>query len=290
MKDSNSAKPDATSTPERDWGDTQAERGPVGTSTGTANPRTQPGRKGRRILRIFAMMVGLVLLVLGLAAAAWTLGRSTDTLTESFSGPIDQVVVDDVNGRVTFEAGTASEVTVEREWLLAGPPDVEIVYDDGTLRIIANCGSFCRTHVSGSALAGVGIVVRTEAGDIEITGLEGGADLTTSAGNVTVTDIRGPATLRTDAGWIRGDISDGDVDAQTSAGGIDLEVVGDFSRISAVSDAGSVRLAVPDHVYRVDADTPVGSTRVNVTTDPGAAREIVARSDAGNVTIDRIQR
>jgi hypothetical protein len=94
--------------------------------------------------------------------------------------------------------------------------------------------------------------------------------------------------LWTDAGWIRGSIVDGDVDARTSAGGIDLEIRGDFAVASAVTDAGSVRLSVPDDVYRVEAETSVGSTDVDVPTDPDASRLIVARSNAGNVSVDRL--
>jgi DUF4097 and DUF4098 domain-containing protein YvlB len=162
-----------------------------------------------------------------------------------------------------------------------------MVEDDGTLRISADCGAFCRTHVTGVAPANAELVVRTGAGDIVIRDFEGGVDLNTSAGDVTVSSISGPVVLRSDAGFIHGNVSDGDVDAQTSAGGIDLEVRGDFSRISAVSDAGSVMLTVPDGVYRVDAESSAGSTEVDVTDDPDAARLIVAHTDAGNVTIDR---
>jgi hypothetical protein len=93
--------------------------------------------------------------------------------------------------------------------------------------------------------------------------------------------------LRSDAGSILGDLSDGEIDAQTSAGAIELEVLGNFSRISAVSAAGSVRLTVPDGVYRIDADSSAGSTKVNVADDPDADRVIIAHSDAGNVTVDR---
>lgn len=53
-----------------------------------------------------------------------------------------------------------------------------------------------------------------------------------------------------------------------------------------VSDAGSVNLTVPDGVYRVDADTSAGRTEIDVATAPDATRVIVARSGAGNVTID----
>jgi hypothetical protein len=249
--------------------------------------RAQPRRPSLRIARLVGWLLlgGLVFAVAW--SALWTLGRSRDSRTEAFSAPIDRLVVEDVNGRVSLEAGTATELTVEREWLFGGAPVVEMVEADGTLRISADCGAFCRTHVTGVAPANAELVVRTGAGDIVVRDFEGGVDLNTSAGDVTVSSISGPAVLRSDAGFIHGDVSDGDVDAQTSAGGIDLDVLGGFSRISAVSNAGSVVLTVPDDVYRVDAGTSAGSTEVDVADDPDATRVIIAHSDAGNVTVDR---
>lgn len=289
MREDSAGQPDITSSLEGDHGE---ERAAVGTVTeDAAGPTVRTRARPRRGLRVLVVAGGLILLALALVIAYfafWTLGRSTDRQIETFSGPIDQVIVEDVNGRVTFEAGTTTEVTVEREWLFGDAPEVQMVEDDGTLRIGANCGAFCQTHITGMTTADAEIVVRTEAGSIEVTGFGGGVDLTTSAGNVNVIGISGPAVLRTDAGSIRGEISDGDVDAETSAGGIDLEVLGAFSRISAVSDAGSVHLTVPDDVYRVEAETSAGRTDVNVSTAPDARRVIIARSSAGNVTIDHL--
>lgn len=286
MTKSSVTKPDDPSVAESD-------RAAAETSTDSVpDPRVQTQVRKRRGLRVlFGVIGGLILLALGLVVvyfAFWTLGRSKDSQTEGFSNTIDQVIVEDVNGRVTFEAGTSTEVTVEQEWLFGDAPDVQMVENDGTLRISADCGPFCRTHVTGTALAQANIVVRTEAGSIAVTGFERGVDLTTAAGSVTVSAISGSTRLRSDAGWIRGTIRDGDVDAETSAGGIDLEVRGDFSRIWAVSDAGSVNLTVPDDVYRVEADTSAGRTEINVATAPNATRVIVARSSAGNVTIDHL--
>lgn len=249
--------------------------------------KAQPRRSGARIARLVGWLLLGAFVLWGAWSVLWALGRSTDSRTESFPGPIDSVVVEDVNGRVSFEAGTSTEVTVTREWLFSGTPEVEMVAENHTLRISADCGAFCRIHVTGVASATAELVVHTEAGDVVARHFEGGVDLNTSAGNVTVSSISGPAVLRTEAGSIRGDLSDGDVDAQTSAGGIDLEVRGEFSRLSAVTAAGSVRLTVPDGVYRIDADSSAGSTDVNVADDPDADRVIIAHSDAGNVTVDR---
>jgi len=232
---------------------------------------------------------GLLLLLIGLAALAWTVGRSTDTRTETFSGLIDRLVIE-VNGRVTITADESAEVTVEREWLLTGAPAVDLTQDGGTLRVSADCGFmrwWCQTHVTATAPASAEVVVITVAGDVVVTGFESGVDLTTSAGNVVVDDIAGSASLRSSAGRIEGTVTDGNVDATTSAGRIELTVLGAFNRISAVTSAGAVVLTVPDDVYRVDADTSAGDIRTKVATDPDAAREIVARSSAGNITIDR---
>lgn len=272
------------------------EESPVGATRGVpidngrrSQPRAQRRRPGAQIARLLGwfLLGGLVFTVAW--SVLWTLGRSTDTRTESFTGLIDRVVVEDVNGRVTFEAGTETEVTVTREWLFWGAPDVDLVEEDGTLRISADCGAMCRIHVSGIAPSDAELVVRTGAGDVVARGFEGGVDLNTSAGNVTVSSISGPAVLQSDAGSISGDVTHGDVDAQTSAGRIDLEMLGDFSRIAVVSGAGSVRLTVPDGVYRIDADSSAGWTEVNVADDPDADRVIIAHSDAGNVTVDRSQ-
>ncbi len=249
--------------------------------------QAQPRRKGTGILRLLGWLLLGALVFTAALTVLWTLGKSSDSRTEGFSWPIDRVIVEDVNGRVSFEAGSATEVTVQREWLFGDAPTLEMIEEDGTLRISADCGVFCRIHVTGVAPSKARLVVRTEAGDVVVRDFEGGVDLTTAAGNVTVSSISGPAVLRSDAGSIHGDVSDGDVDAQTAAGGINLEVLGEFSRISAVSNAGSVRLTVPDGVYRIDADSSAGSSEVNVADDPDADRVIIAHSDAGNVTVDR---
>lgn len=282
MTDSRSTQPDVSSP-------SATETMGVGTPTKERAPEVRNRR--RRGLWVMGVVAGLILVGLVLTVAwaiVWTLGRSTDSVTETFAGTIDQVIIEDVNGTVTLEAGATTEMTARREWLLGNRPDVEMVQEGGTLRISADCGTWCRTHVTGTSLAGARVVVRTGAGDVDLIGFQGGVDLVTSAGDVTVRGIRGPAVMRSDAGRIQGDVTDGDVDAETSAGGIDLQIRGEFSRVSAVSSAGSVQLGVPDEPYRVEAEASAGRTDVNVATDPEAAREIVVRSGAGNVTIDRL--
>jgi DUF4097 and DUF4098 domain-containing protein YvlB len=102
---------------------------------------------------------------------------------------------------------------------------------------------------------------------------------------VSADNVTGPARLHTSAGNITGTITDGDVEAETSSGSIELTVFGDFSSLSATTSAGNVDLTVSDEVYDVDADTSAGSVSVEVSTDPSASRHIIAESSTGSITI-----
>lgn len=247
-----------------------------------------PPRSGSAARRLLSVVLVLVVVAAALLLLSRTI-RSTDTVTETFAGPVDRVVIE-VNGSVSVEAGDTAEITVEREWFLTGAPAIDIVEEDGLLRIISRCGFLtirCLVSVTATVPADAALDVDTSAGGVTVTGIGGGVDLTTSAGSVVVDGIAGPATLRTSAGQIRGTITGGDVDATTSAGGIDLAVEGEFARVSTVTSAGSIDLTVPDDIYRVETDTSAGNVTINVRTDPDASRHIFARTSAGSITIER---
>lgn len=255
-------------------------------STQQQPPATQP-RTGPRWVLWF---VGVLFVLVGLGLLAWNFARSSDSETQAFEDPIEQVSID-VNGSVTVSAGDTTDVTVEREWFLFGDPTVDLTVEDGVLRVVSDCGSIqilCRTNVTATVPADAPIEVQTAAGSIDVIGTSGGVDLTTSAGSVDVDEITGDAVLRSSAGGISGRITDGDVDARTSAGSIDLTVLGDWQTLSAVTSAGSIDLTVPDDAYAVDTDTSAGSVDTNIRTDPDASRRIRAESSAGSIQIDRV--
>jgi len=232
-------------------------------------------------------LLALVVVLGGFALFAWLLPVSTTTQNETFEGGVDQLVIE-VVGDVSLVAGDRTQLTITKEWALTGEPTVDVEYAGGVGRVTSYCGVFqfkCVTSVSGTVDAGANIEVVTSAGNVEVSGTTNGVDLTASAGSVTADDVIGSARLRSSAGAIRGTITDGDVDAETSAGLIDLTVLGDFTSISAITSAGSVALTVTDDVYNVQADSSAGSVNTSVRTDPTAAREIIAESSAGSITI-----
>jgi hypothetical protein len=245
-------------------------------------------RPRRGVLRwVLGIIFGLLLLV-ALGALAWYLFRSNDVISDTFEGEIERVVVE-VDGRVDLNAGGTVAVEAGREWLFTGPPDVEMTLEDGVLRIVSRCGPitlFCRVSVNAVVPGEAEIVVDTSAGSVTVDGTNAGVDLSSDAGGITV-DVSGPAVLRTSAGAIAGTIRDGDVEASTSAGSIDLTLEGDFRDVSAVTSAGSVHLTLPDLVYDVDASTSAGEVTIDVRTDPDSELTVHARSSAGDVTIER---
>jgi hypothetical protein len=233
--------------------------------------------------------LGLVLVVIGLGvllALTWTLFRSIDTVSESFDGQVDRVVIE-TDGQVDVEVGDVVEVAARREWVFGASPVVEMTLEGGVLRISSGCPGFnilCHASIRATVPESAEIFVQTSAGSVTVVGTTSGVDLSTDAGDVTV-DVSGSAVLATSAGSITGTIRDGEVDATTSAGSIELSLEGEFLGVSAVTSAGDVELTVPDEIYAVDADTSAGDVTIEVRTDPESDLEIRARSSAGDVTI-----
>lgn len=251
---------------------------------------SQPRR--RRIGPWLWALVGLILLAGGFAAVLAIVPLSTDTAHQAFDGPVNRVVIE-VTGKVAVTAADTTEVTMTRKWSLLGAPTTKMELDNGVLHITADCSVFrlrCTTDVNAAVPADAEVLVDTSAGGISVTGAVSGVDLTTSAGSVEVEDVSGGAMLRSSAGSIRGTLGDGDVDAETSAGAIDLDVSGSFQSLSAQTSAGFVDLKVPDRAYRVDAETSAGRTAIGVTTNPDSPIRIFARSSAGSITIGRMDR
>jgi len=253
-------------------------------------PDLRPGTEGespsRR--RYWLWAVGaLVLLIGALILASWLIPTTTATQSETLDGPIGRLEIF-VTGGVSLVAGDQTELTITKEWQLAGEPTVEVTNENGEARVTGDCVFYqirCATSVTGTVAPDATIVVKTSAGSIVVSGVRAGVDLETSAGSVMAEDVMGQARLRSSSGHILGTSSDGDVDAETSSGRIELTVLGDFSSLAATTSAGAIDLTVPDDVYDVDADTAAGSVAIQVRTDSAATRRIVAASSAGSIRV-----
>jgi hypothetical protein len=230
--------------------------------------------------------VAAVLLV-ALGLFLWLAPVSNASQIEAFGGDVDRLVID-VTGGVSLEGGNHTELTITKEWLLAGEPTVVTGHDNGVARVTGECSWWqirCITSVSGTVASDAVVEVTASAGSIDVSRTSGGVHLETSAGSVRADDVVGPARLETSAGDITGTVTNGDVAAETSSGRIALTVLGDFSSVSAGTSAGNVDLTVTDDVYDVDADTSAGTVTIEVRSDPSASRQIFAETGAGSITI-----
>ena len=218
--------------------------------------------------------LGLLVLsgsVFGLSEVFHRSVRERTTIAE----PVHKIVIDADVGDVDVRAGLTPNVVVQRHdsWLL-NKPDVIQTYDAGTLTIATKCGGLksilrCRSDLMIDAPPEVDVVVRSDAGDVDLRGLSGRADVQTSSGDIRTHRLN-PITVR----------------AQTDAGNVSLDIVGQPTRTEARSDAGNVRVVVPYGPYRVDAAAGAGNVKVEgVIRDDLAPQAIDALTDAGDVTV-----
>jgi hypothetical protein len=257
-------------------------------------PDSPPRRRGP-ILRIL-LVVAIVVLALGLwAAASWAL-RSTESDTVSIDESYDRLEIDVSAGDIVIEAGSGDETTLE--WRTEAGPfrDAEVSHrvDGDRLVIETGCDGgllslplgFCRADVTLTVPADVDVVAESSAGRVSATGLEGSADLESSAGEVRVDGHSGPLRAHSSAGAVVvvGLASD-DAEISSSAGRVEVTAVEPPENLRAESSAGRVTVTLPDETYDLDADSSAGDVTTEVATDPDSRYHVEATSSAGDVTV-----
>jgi hypothetical protein len=218
--------------------------------------------------------LGLLVLsgsVFGLAEVFHRSVRERTTIAD----PVSRIVIRSDVGDVDVRAGLTADVMVSRHdsWLL-NKPEVRQTYANGTLTISTKCGGLrsvlrCRSDLMIDAPPEVDVVVRGDAGDVDLRGLSGRADIVTSSGDIRTHRLN-PVTVR----------------AKTDAGDVSLDLFGQPARTEARSDAGDVRVVVPYGPYRVDAAAGAGNVKVEgVIRDDLAPQAIDALTDAGDIVV-----
>jgi hypothetical protein len=218
--------------------------------------------------------VGLLVLCGAVFGASEVL-RSQGDVRTSVSERVREIVVMADAGDVDVRAGLTGDVVIDRHdsWLLDRPM-VSTTLDGGVLTIRTKCGGLrsvlrCRSDLTIDAPPEVDVVVRTDAGDVDLRGLAGRADVQTSSGDIRTHRLE-PVVVR----------------ARTDAGNVSLDLFGQPARTEARSDAGDVRVVVPYGPYRVDAVTDAGNVKVEgLLRDDLAPQAIHALTNAGDITV-----
>jgi DUF4097 and DUF4098 domain-containing protein YvlB len=126
-------------------------------------------------------------------------------------------------------------------------------------------------------------------GKVTVEGLTGDVDVTTTNGALELSDLSGRLSLRTTNGAIElEDSTSTEVVAGTTNGGVEVDLVDPPRSVDVTSTNGGITVRVPaDETYYVDARTTNGAVRTDgVRTDRSAAREIVARTTNGGITVE----
>lgn len=243
---------------------------------GTTAPPTGRRPLWRGVLYI-AAAAGVLALVGGSLAVANRAMAEQDQSSFTANG-IRELVIDGDAGDVNLVAGTLGgqvQVTTTRSWAWR-EPDSSHTVENGVLSLTADCPvlSFGACDVDQRVTVPPGITVRiaTSAGSIHAADLQlTSLDVETEAGNIRADGVVVP---NFSAGT-----SAGNIDAIFAGQAPE--------HVTARSSAGSVILTVPEAAYDVDADTSAGQVRIEVIDDPQATRSISAHTSAGDVIIRR---
>ena len=216
--------------------------------------------------------------LLVLSGAAFGLSEAlhrTATTRAVLASPVRKIVVRADAGNVDVRAGLTGDVLLTRRdaWVV-DRPTVSEHYANGVLTIKTRCGGLkavlrCRSDLQIDAPPEVDVAVRTDAGDVDLRGLSGRADVQTTSGDIRTHRLE-PVTVK----------------ATTDAGNVSLDLFGEPVRTQAQSNGGNVRVTVPYGPYRVDATTEAGNVKVEgLIRDDLAPQAIDALTNAGDITV-----
>lgn len=223
--------------------------------------------------------IALVLLAASSADAAEKTFERTFTVS-----PGGALIVDADSASVRVSGGDANQVTVRMsirgsdEDLAAAKLDA-IQKDDGVTVMLRQrakeswfkSGSWSSEgHIEVTVPRQYGISIRTDGGNVELTGTVGSATLHTSGGDIVAKNVNGKIEAHTSGGEILADAIRGDVDADTSGG--DVRLLHVDGKISGHTSGGDVQCSL------------VGINRgISATTAGGSIQLTLPRATTGNI-------
>lgn len=243
-------------------------------------------------------VAGILLIVVGLPVIMWwdhIFPKKITTATEAqtYQQKVRSIEVAVESGDVEVRPGAGGEVSVKRQFKWSGTkPTISEKWSGEQLRIETDCPeneNNCSVDYIISVPSHVTVNAQTQAGHINITGVEGDMRLTTSAGNIDITEAKGILWARTSDGNITGSNLRGkEVDMQTASGNIDLRFEAAPQTVKARASSGSIDVAVPSgDAYVVRAETSSGQRTVAVLQEGSATRRIDVQTSAGNVSVQQ---
>jgi hypothetical protein len=260
--------------------------------------RTPPGSSSvGKVLLFVGVPLIVIALIVGTIIATLSLFNRTSATAAEQAAAGTSVAVNTPNAALEFAPSTDGQVHVTMAGSYAGgKPMLGLTTVNGETRITGGCPSgwfvFARCGVTLQITlpSDLPVTVRGDNGSITSDGLTGDLDFTTENGRIETTGTVGQVALRTTNGAIRvHDSSSTDVLADTTNGGVALELTAVPTSARASSTNGAIHIVVPDDgtAYALTTDTTNGSIHVDaVPAEPSSHRTIVARTTNGSVTVE----
>lgn len=241
------------------------------------------------------VLVLLLVVVVGIWAAANFGFAQTDVQTDKVYGTVNEIVIDSGRGDVDLiPARGPIEVRETRHWVVS-QPKLEQTRKDGVLtlkssctleRIVLECESDLRVAVPRD----VKVTVEAGSGGIDLRGTDvRHVHVESDSGDIEM-DLAGRQQL-VFASSDSGDIdlvarSARAVDAQTGSGDVTADVGGRPRRVVARSNDGDVEVAVPRGSYRIRAIANSGDARVSgLGRNDRSLQSVHARTREGDVAV-----
>lgn len=193
----------------------------------------------------------------------------------SAAGPISRVVIADSESDVRISgvdaAGVSGQAVVQWKGRGGKRPVLRQSVADGVLTLTKDCssGGCGPVDITLSVPRGVAVRAATSDGDISVTGIMGGVDLTSSNGGI---DAIG--------------LGAGDASFHTTDGSIDASFTGAPARITAVTTNAAVSVVTDGQTpYHDSVSTKNGNQVLTNVQDRDAANEIDVTTTDGDVTV-----
>ena len=272
-------------------------------------------------------LVIVVFVVGALAATCGALSARRHVDRVRYAQPIAQVEIDSgIVDVLVLGSQRADVVVTHRYHFVVGRPSLGRRLTNATLRLSSRCPRLdvaCTVGTRVEVPEGTRVVVRVQAGGVEVRRLRARLNVRTHGGGVSIVDSTGTVTARAGTGLVRLKRVHGALTVRTDRGDVVLDEVQGRTRITAregdirgtclaggelegfaesgivsVSFAqtpthvrvrtrvGGVTVRVPSGPYAIRADADAGQVRVaGVTRDPGGSARIDAHAGAGDVVI-----
>ncbi|MFG2115058.1 DUF4097 domain-containing protein [Streptomyces sp. NPDC048718] len=242
----------------------------------------------RRNFRLLGIAVTTAGLAIGGLSGCGLVKSKTYEDSGSLPAKITSVRLENGSGHVTVHGIADGEPPSLRRTVSYqhGKPEGPTHRVENGVLILDDCGSFdCSVAYDVEVPAGIPVSGKVSNGTVSLTKV-GAVRVKTGAGRIELTGVNGPVDVTTANGRITGsDVKGGRVQARTSNGSIDLTLAAPLD-VEARTTNGSIALKVPGTGYRIAARTSNGDKRIGLPDDPAGLHRLTLKSSHGSISVE----